>query len=584
MKKYIIDLLLMLIFSGALTGQDSIPKIKWKFKTAGPIRAGAVMDEDKIFFGNSAGFVYSLMANKGTLNWQFKAGGAIVATPAISRSMVLINSRDGNIYALDKTSGEKRWSFSKGSLLEAEYGGWEYFAAAPVISGNIAYCATGSGYLYALDIRTGQLIWKYLIGKRIRATPLIKNGVLYQPANDGFVHIIDPANGQLLWKFATDGAGYESKNFGFDRNSMYDRPSLEQGLLVFGSRDGNVYAVETKSQIAKWKFSYGPTWAMATTVEDGTVYVGWSTNNLSSAVDLESGTEKWKFQCGAHVYTRPLVVGNSVYIGSADGKFYRINKQTGEKIWDYPVGQEIYSSPIHQDDTFYFGSDDGFFYALTEGPSPFKAVYHPDSIEDISRFLVVDPEITPFMIKNGYERLDSAGLFQFLKDRIIDKSPSVIVFALPLIPSNIIGEAPEKGMIRQYLESGGRILWMGDIPNYYTIDSSGNFSRNPEVGERLLSLTYQNVSESGNYYSQPTQEGLNRGLPTWLKTTAAIVSPSEKVLPLAFDEYNRISIWERQFHPRPGSGFISCRTWAWNVPLQRADLEIIRRLAEYGLE
>jgi hypothetical protein len=76
---------------------------------------------------------------------------------------------------------------------------------------------------------------------------------------------------------------------------------------------------------------------------------------------------------------------------------------------------------------------------------------------------------------------------------------------------------------------------------------------------------------------------MNIGFPQWFKTTNAVVS-GEKVIPLAFDEYNRVSAWMKEFNSRPGSGFISFRTWAWDVDMKDEDLNLIRRVALHELE
>jgi hypothetical protein len=471
-------------------------------------------------------------------------------------------------------------------ILDAPTGGWEYFSSSPVPSADqkTIYVGSGDGHLYALATDNGQLRWKHKTPRRIRATPFLDNGLLYQPSNDGWLYVLDADSGALAWKFETQGANMDSRQAGFDRNSIFDQPSREGDLLVFGARDGNVYGVDLSERKAKWNFSYGTTWAMSSTIADQTVYVGWSTNNLISAHDLQSGEEKWKFNAGSHVYTTPLVLNKSVYFGSASGSFYRLRQDSGEPVWSYEVGREIYGSPVHHDGTFFFGADDGVLYAVTEGVPAYKAVYLPDSIRGNARYLVVDPKLAPYLVERNFRQLDSASLYRFLSDRIADRAPSVVVFALPIIPESCIGEQPANGLLRQYLNSGGKIIWMGDIPNYYEPDASGNFKRDPTTGMQLLDVAYNVPRESGNYYSRATQAGRNWGLPPWLKTTASIVAPAKNIQPLAFDEDGRIGAWIKSFHPNPNSGFISCRTWAWNVPIREEDLEIIHTLAIYGLE
>ncbi len=584
MKKLYLFVILILPFILESNAQDIIPKIKWKFPTEASIRSGAVIYDGNLYFGNSNGTIYCLDKESGLPEWQYETGGAITASAAVTNSIVVVPSRDNFVYALETKSGKLKWKFEMGEILESLTGGWEYFSSAAIIKDDRIFIGSGDGHLYTLDASSGELKWKFKTNKRIRATPFVSGGKVYQPGNDGFVYVIDKNNGKLLWKFETEGASLDSKEFGFDRNSIFDQVNIVKDQLIFGSRDGNAYSVNLNSKKINWKFSYGPTWAMTTTVADNTVYIGWSTNNLVCALDLSTGKEKWKYKCGAQVYSKPLVVQNHLFIGSADGKLYKFKKGTGEKVWDYLIGSEIYSSPIHDNGVFYFGSDNGNFYALEEDIKPIKAVYQPGSIVGNAKFLIVDQKITPYLEEKGFEKLDSTGLYHFIKNRIQDGIPSVIVFSLPLIPQNMIGDNPSNGLIRKYLGSGGKILWMGDVPNYYAMDQNGNFKRDDLAGSKLLEVEYLNSRESGNYFSTATTTGRMWGLPKWLKTTASIVAPADDIVPLAIDEYNRISVWLKKFNPRPGSGFVSCRTWSWNVNIKDSELSLIHQLAIYGLE
>lgn len=236
---------------------------------------------------------------------------------------------------------------------------------------------------------------------------------------------------------------------------------------------------------------------------------------------------------------------------------------------------------------FYFGSDDGALYAMTKSIVPHKAVFLPDSIRNRKGLRAVRGnrlELCNYLVSKQYERLDSASLFGFLTRRIGDKEPSVIVFTLASIPKNIVGENPKTGLIRQYLDTGGKIVWADRVANTTTWNGEERPVRDVSISNAFLSISYDDLGESGNYYSEATQEGENWGLPHGLKSTNFIVKQSEEITPLAIDEFGRTSIWNKQFHDRQGSGFVSCRTWAWNVPIKEQDMEIIHRLAIYGLE
>jgi hypothetical protein len=301
-------------------------------------------------------------------------------------------------------------------------------------------------------------------------------------------------------------------------------------------------------------------------------------------VNVVTGKEKWKFQSGSLVYTKPFLTTRDVYFGSADENLYCLDKSTGEKRWSYKTGGCVYSSPILDGTTIYVGSDDGFFYAIEEGAKPLKAVYLPIPKDPRLQAFTVDKKIAPYLIEKGFEQLDSAKLFNFLNSRINDGAPSVIVFAYDQIPHNMVGEQPEKGMIRKYLDKGGKIIWVGSPPSLYSFDSKGRPKMDETIAERMLGIDISRPEESGNYYSHSTQAGLNWGLPVWLTVTYSTIEPTGGVTALAYDEYNRISAWLKKFNDRAGSGFVSCRSWGWYASLHEEDLKLIYDLAVYGLQ
>lgn len=584
MKKVALYILISLQIAAQLHAQELVPRGKWRFQTDGTIRAGAVLDGNDLIFGNSAGTVYSIDKGMGKLNWQFKTNGAIVASPAVSESMVIVVSRDDYVYGLDKSSGKLSWKFKMGPMVEAINTGWKYFTAAPVIKDNYVYVGSGDSYLYAVKLKNGKPVWKFKTNGRIRATPLIHNNTIYQPSNDGHVYALNALNGQLKWEFATMGAAIDPSQFPFDRKSIYDQPDIKNGLLVFGSRDGHVYGVNLETHEAEWTFSYGSTWAMSSTLDESTAYIGWSTNNLSCAIDLASGEKKWEFKSKSHVYTSPLLHANAVYIGSADGYVYKLDRETGTMIWSYDIGSEVYSSLVEDSGSLYFGSDDGAFYALEEAPKAHMMVYQPDSITGNEQYLVFeDGQLAPYLVAKGFGQLNKQELIQFVKNRAQDEEPSVIVFAHPVIPQELITPKADEGPLRKYLETGGKVVWMGDVPNFYQTDEYDNFKRDPTAGSLLIDVNFTVPTEGGNYMSKASQEGRNWGLPSWFKSTASTVEASGDIVSLAYDEFGRISAWYKSFHPRTASGFVSCRTWAWSVPIRDSQMEMVYKVAIYGL-
>lgn len=588
MKQFLIAYFL-LFFLGisqlSLAIQDiENPKIKWQFKTQGSVRSTAVILNNAIYFGGSDGYLYALNKENGALIWKYKTDGAILSTPEILNASLYISSRDNNMYSINIKDGSLNWKFKMGKNLPDDHGGWKYFMASPKVEGNNVLIGSGDGHLYAIDVLSGKLNWKFKTNGRIRATPLVHQNKIYQPSNDGYVYVLD-LNGKLDWKFATIGTTYNPDDYTFDRSSIIAQPIIKDNILVIASRDGNTYGIDLKTHKKIWNFTYGNTWSMSTNISDNNVFVGWSTNDKFCALDLKTGEEKWQFKTGSHNFPTALLSNTSAYITSSDGKFYRLNKLTGEKVWDYTIGDEIYSSPAYDADTksLFFGCDNGFFYAIGEGIKVHKVAFHPYSDNGKLKSPRASKNIIPYLSKKGFKHIDNENiLYQFIQNRIDDKEPSVIVFPYLVIPHNVLGTHPEKGLMRQYLEAGGKVIWLGDIPSFYERNELGKKIRNKIPASKLLDVEFH-TPETGSYFSKTTQEGLNLGLPKWTKTYSVSVSP-KGIIPLAYNEFNQVSIWMKKFHPRSGSGYISSRTWGANTQIKETDLDLLYKIAVYGLE
>ncbi|HVU22690.1 MAG TPA: PQQ-binding-like beta-propeller repeat protein [Opitutus sp.] len=563
------------------------PRIEWAFQTDGPVRGAAVVAGDAILFGSADGFVYAVDKTNGRLRWRFPTGGAIAGAPAVAGATVVVAGRGDSVHALDLADGAPRWEFRMQPALPTPTS-WSYFTAPPVVDGDQVLVPSGDGNLYALDLATGERRWAFKTGDSLRAAPLVADGTIYQPSGDDFVYALAAKDGALQWKFATAGVGYDLSQ-GFIRSDIFSRPSLQDGRLVFASRDANVYAVDIATHEKKWSFAYDTTWAMSSIVDDGTVYVGWSTNNKINALDLATGGKRWEFTAGSHTYTTALIVGDDSYWGCADGKIYDLDKRTGALRWAYDVGSDIYSSLIHDGDTFYCGTDDGRLLAIHEGAAAvYKAVYLPADVPANLTGFVIDPALATYLVERGYERLASAeALSRWLAARAADGAPSVVVFDYAQIPAAVAGAEPAHGPLRGYLESGGKVVWLWGMPNQVTFDATGKFlAYDPTVAARLLEVDYLGFEDGGNYFARATQAGRNWGLPAHGKTSFASLQPGmeARVTVLATDEYGRVGAFVRKFHPRPGSGWVNFNPTGYGVPMRPAELAQVARVAGYGLD
>jgi len=119
----------------------------------------------------------------------------------------------------------------------------------------------------------------------------------------------------------------------------------------------------SKSRIAKWQMRTTDFIDSSPIVVDDTVYIGSADGNLY-AFEYDTGHEKWRFKTDGAIESSPAYYNGLVIVGSNDNNTYAVNATTGAKAWQYNTSGKVYSSPRTAGSTAYFGSTDGSVYAL----------------------------------------------------------------------------------------------------------------------------------------------------------------------------------------------------------------------------
>jgi outer membrane protein assembly factor BamB len=248
--------------SGALT---------WKFKTGDVVHASPAIAEGRLFVGSWDSYFYALDAVTGKEKWRFKTGEdpvihnqvGIQSSAAVVDGVVYFGCRDSNFYALDAATGEKKWAFSN-------HGSWVISSPA-VQDGKVYFATSDSGLLYSMDARTGSPVFSLKFqGWPMFSSPAIAGSVLYIGSHMGKLIAIDLAGQKTSWTFETEAAKlngpvwtkpdgtpnyeaafasdfYDDIVTGVSKmmaiGTILSSPVVADGVIYFGSADGNLYAL-----------------------------------------------------------------------------------------------------------------------------------------------------------------------------------------------------------------------------------------------------------------------------------------------------------------------------------------------------
>jgi outer membrane protein assembly factor BamB len=87
-----------------------------------------------------------------------------------------------------------------------------------------------------------------------------------------------------------------------------------------------------------------------------TIYFGSADGNFY-ALDVESGYMRWVFRSGAEINSIPYADKDHVYFGSKDGRLYALSRETGEEVWNFRVRSQINSQVERYKDYIVFVGD-----------------------------------------------------------------------------------------------------------------------------------------------------------------------------------------------------------------------------------
>jgi outer membrane protein assembly factor BamB len=536
--------------------------LQWRFQTGGTVNSSPVIFKNVLYIGSSDGFLYALDAVSGAEKWRFNVNSPVNSAPAVLKDAVFVTARDGRLLAIDALSQKLRWEFKTGTNAPLAWGyeSGDYFVGSPIVYENKIIFGSGDGFLYAVEATTGKTVWKFKTDGRVRSTPAVSQNTIYFGSFDGSFYAVNLADGKLKWRFETEGSKLNSGDFGFDRRSIQSSAAVADGKVFFGSRDGFTYALDAASGKQIWRVDHDASWINSSpAVSDGRVYAGTSDGKFFEALDANTGEVVWRLNADGVVWSSPAIAGNYIYFADSAGNVFAADRQSGKELWRYRAQKRIFSSPLVDDGRLYFGCDDGGIYAVnsTQGGSLKRAVFWDENY--VKGAIVRSHEAVRDFLKNSdYEILDEQKNAEFMNERIKDRSPSVVVFAIDHLPKSLNDAKAEKPLLRQYLEAGGKVVWIGTPPliwekNLQTGERAYN-TINREAAGKLLGIDYK-ISNFDPFYCRATDDGKKWGIGGWWTCNWSI-DPKAAATVLMSNELGLASAWIKNYGGAGGTGFI----------------------------
>jgi outer membrane protein assembly factor BamB len=284
------------------------------------------------------------------LDWK-RGGNVLLEFPPVlyKRSMYVLKD-DGGLVAMSRRTGKTLWGRRFGSLA----------ASSPAVNRDTVFITVmkrfngaGGGRVVAVAQGTGRTRWSRKV-PRTESSPLLIRGMVIFGTSNGTVYALNQHNGRVRWRFRA--AGPVKGGLAADG----------RGHLFFGDYSGHVYALHQRNGHLMWRvgtsgagfgFSSGRFYSTPATAY-GRVYIG-NTDGFVYSYAASTGKLAWRTHTGGYVYGSPAIgqtPGPTVFIGSYDRKLYALNARSGRKRWVRRVPGRISGSAVVLGDMVWFST------------------------------------------------------------------------------------------------------------------------------------------------------------------------------------------------------------------------------------
>jgi outer membrane protein assembly factor BamB len=307
-----------------------------------------------------------------TLKWIRDFSVLTTSYPLIAQGRVFVTTAASGAYgtkllALDEHTGTTIWSAD----IAAQY----YFANAAYDSGKV-FIVNYDGLLKAFDAASGTLLWSVSLPNQFAFTspPTATNGIVFAGGAGigGTVYAVNETDGAVLWTKPVENGDHSSpaviggtvfvsyacpQSYGF--NALTGQPlwhhsgcceggggktPVVHGGLVYVRDDycdqtnGLVLNANTGSVTGGFNSERPPAFIgnLALYFQSGTL----------RGVDLPSGQVLWSFTGDGHLTSAPLIVNQTIYIGSNSGTLFGVNTR-GQQTWTTQVYASIPAPDEH---------------------------------------------------------------------------------------------------------------------------------------------------------------------------------------------------------------------------------------------
>ena len=185
-------------------------------------------------------------------------------------------------------------------------------------------------------------LWSHPLGAGAWASPVVQDGLVYLGTIDGRFHALRAADGMPVWDWTGPNPIYGTALVTADRVCFLDSHSELVGL---DRAEGTLRwhtPLHAGSAPENGSFNH----RTAVPIIDGNVIFVGSADGAAYALDAGTGAVRWRQDVGAPIYARATIDGDRIWFASFAGAVLALDRATGREITRFRLPGPVVSAPI----------------------------------------------------------------------------------------------------------------------------------------------------------------------------------------------------------------------------------------------
>ncbi len=178
---------------------------------------------------------------------------------------------------------------------------------------------------------------------------------------------------------------------------------------------------------------------------------------------------KWRTRMAYGIAARPLIDGDSVFLGTYKGYMYKLSLKDGAIIWKYRTGRRIITHAVSDRENIYFVSTDGYIYAVDKANAATKWKFPTKSVIWSAPLLAGDKVIAASLDRNVYAVSRDTG------KQVWRMHVGSDIYSSPAEGAGMVFVGADDGFLYALSVANGNMLWKTacgkEISGLVTFDS-----------------------------------------------------------------------------------------------------------------